>query len=121
METADRGEDEVGKYHDKHAVQCQNTFRRIIRRAEDCVMKVNGAKTAMVNMSGAQLYSARGHNWMGDGEEFKSGPLMKVLGFHFGHSPTVHVHLEALCKRVRRKYWVSYHLRRAGFFGQRAR
>ena len=74
MGTADRGEDEAWKYCDKHAINCQNTFRRIIRRAGDRQIKVNGAKTAMVNVTGAQSYSARAHIWTGNGEEVKSGP-----------------------------------------------
>ena len=37
------------------------------------------------------------------------------MGFHFSTSPTLHAHIEALSKRIRRKFWVLYHLRRAGF------
>ena len=40
---------------------------------------------------------------------------MKVLGFYLSGSPTMHEHVRVLAKRVRRKYWVLYHLRRAGF------
>ena len=78
-------------------------------------MKVNGSKTAMTCISGAQSYQARAHILQAGGEEVRSGPTMKVLGFHFSSSPTAHAHIKALCRRVRRKYWVLYHLRRAEF------
>ena len=77
-------------------------------------MKVNGKKTAMMNVSGAQSYAARAHIMAG-GETIRSGGEMKVLGFHFSSSPTVHAHVGALEKRMRTKFWVLYHLRRAGF------
>ena len=40
---------------------------------------------------------------------------MKILGFHLSNRPGVHAHVAALCKRMRRQYWVLYHLRKAGF------
>ena len=55
METAGRGRD-PDPFRDKHAVACQNVFRRTIRRAEERGMRVNEAKTAMVCVSGAQSY-----------------------------------------------------------------
>ena len=61
MEMAQRGEDSGGKFRDKHVVECQNTFRNTIRRAESKGMKVNAAKTAMLCSIGAQSYSARSH------------------------------------------------------------
>ena len=78
-------------------------------------MRVNGDKTAMVNLSGAQSYDARAFIRTAEGGEVRSERSMKVLGFHFGQTPTVHEHVAVLCKRVRRKFWVLYHLRRAGF------
>ena len=78
-------------------------------------MKVNGSKTAMVCVSGAQSYHARSHVYQASGEKVESGPSIKVLGFHFSSSPTVHAHMAALSKRIRSKYWVLYHLGRAGF------
>ena len=115
METAQRGEDSGGNYRDKHVVECQNTFRSTIRKAESKGMKVNAAKTAMLCLSGAQSYSARSHIFSSDGAEVNSGPKIKVLGFHFSSSPTAHVHVEALGKRIRGRYWVLYHLKKAGF------
>ena len=46
MATAIRGTENGSDMRMKYAVECQNTFRRITRRAEERGMKVNGGKTA---------------------------------------------------------------------------
>ena len=61
METAMEGFDNGVKYREKHGIRCQNTFRRIIRRATARGMKVNASKTAMVCVSDAQSYQARSY------------------------------------------------------------
>ena len=114
METALRGYDSV-IFRDKHAVECQNTFRAVIRKAEERGMKVNGSKTAMLCVSGAQYYEACSHIFTGDGERISSGGSMKLLGFHLSSKLGAHSHVHALSKRKRQKYWVLYHLKRAGF------
>ena len=78
-------------------------------------MKVNSKKTAMTCISGAQSYEARAHIFDGDGVRVGSGPGMKLLGFHMSATPTVHAHVDALCKRMRQKFWVLYHLKKMGF------
>ena len=40
---------------------------------------------------------------------------MKVLGFTFSRRPTVNVHVQALKKRMRKRYWILIHLRSFGF------
>ena len=40
---------------------------------------------------------------------------MKILGYHLSDRYGAHAHVKALGKRMRRQYWVLYHLRRAGF------
>ena len=78
-------------------------------------MKVNASKTAMLYMSGAMSYKGDAYIYDSAGKNIESGESLKVLGFHFSRRPGVHAHVEALCKRFRRKYWVLYHLRKAGF------
>ena len=56
METASRATDANGAYRKKHAIACQNAFRRTICHAEGIGMKVNDGKTTMVCVSGAQSY-----------------------------------------------------------------
>ena len=60
MEGAPAGDDGT-PFRDKHAIAAQNSFRTTIRRAEGRGMKVNGGKTAVVCLSGAQSYEARSH------------------------------------------------------------
>ena len=78
-------------------------------------MKVNGAKTTMVCVSGAQSYQAESFINTSAGTVVESGRAMMILGFHMSPRPGVHEHVDVLCKRMRRQYWVLYHLRRAGF------
>ena len=78
-------------------------------------MKVNKAKTTMVCVSGAQSYTARSHILTADGDRVESGESMKVLGFHLSNKANVHAHIDVLCKRLRQKYWVLYHFKKAGF------
>ena len=46
------------KYRIKHAIQSQNVFRHVVRRAEDIGMVVNSRKTSMLCVSGALDYKA---------------------------------------------------------------
>ena len=78
-------------------------------------MKVNQAKTSMICMSGAQSYRARSYQECAGGDRVESGSTMKILGFHLSSRPTMHTQVAALSKKVRTKYWVLYHLRKAGF------
>ena len=78
-------------------------------------MKVNGAKTTMLCMSGAVSYQARAHIYGRDGDRVESGSAMKILGFPLSDRPGVHAHVAVLTKRMRKQYWVLYHLQRAGF------
>ena len=98
METAIRS----GNIRTKHAIPCQNLFRRITGRVEQRGMKVNTAKTAMLCMSDASSYEAASYINGANGERISSGDSLKVLGFHFSKRPTVHAHVEALRKRFRR-------------------
>ena len=69
----------------------------------------------MICVSGAISYQARSHIYGREGDVVRSGPDMKVLGYHLSSHPGVHAHIRALGKRMRKQYWVLYHLRRAGF------
>ena len=112
METADR----VGeRSRDKHAIPTQNLFRRIIGKAEGREMRGNSGKTAMLCISDAMSYDAGAHIFSQGDVEIRSGPTLRVLGFHFSARPTMHAHVEAIRKCVRQRYWCLYHLRKAGF------
>ena len=49
------------------------------------------------------------------GNIIESGQEMKVLGFHFTNTPTVSKHVEAVCRKLRQRYWILLHLRNFGF------
>ena len=95
--------------------QTLNCLPEHLQEAEECGMKVNGAKTSMICISEAQSYQARSHIFGREGDIVISGPSMKVLGYHLSPRAGAHTHIAALCKKIRRKYWVLYHLRQAGF------
>ena len=78
-------------------------------------MKVNSSKTAMLCLNDATSYKASAHIYYSTRGEVRSGETLKVLGFHFSARPTVHAHVDALRKRFRGKFWIFFHLRKAGF------
>ena len=76
-------------------------------------MRVNSTKTQLLcvsanNTSDVSSYIKHGANKITSGEE------LKILGFKFGRSPTVKVHVEYMLQKARRKLWTLRHVRRAG-------
>ena len=69
----------------------------------------------MICVSGAQSYQARSHIFGSEGDIVNSGPSVNVLGYHLSPRVGAHAHVAPLCKKIRQKYWVLYHLRKAGF------
>ena len=67
-------------------------------------MKVNRSKIAMLCISGASSYKARSHIFDSEGEIVQSTTEMKILGYHLSLRPGAHAHVQALSKRMRRKY-----------------
>ena len=99
----------------KHDVQVQNLFRRVVAKAESRGMLVNKKKTKILCISDAQTYKAASHFYDSEGNVLESGQSMKILGFHMDSRPSVHAHVQALKTRMREKYWVLRHLGKAGF------
>ena len=80
METAGVGRDaQEAALRNKPAIECQNTFRTIVWRAEDRGMKVNGSKTTMPCYSGARS--------------------MKLLGYRISSRPRANAYVQALFKK----------------------
>ena len=90
-------------------------FRRVVSRATERGMVVNSAKTKVLCISDAQMYTARSFFRDDDGNEIRSGERMKILGFHMDSRPSCHAHVESLKNRMRETVWVLRHLGRAGF------
>ena len=104
-----------GRVKCKHDILTQNIFRRITSKAESRGMVVNKKKTKIVCMSDAQTYHATCMIEDCDGQVLRSGPGMKILGFHIDSRPSVHAHIDALKIRMRDTAWVLRHLKIAGF------
>ena len=86
----------------KHDVQTQNLFRRVVAKAQSRGMVVNKNKTKILCITDVQTYTAAAHFF----DRLESGGSMKVLGFHLNSRPSVHAHVQALKARMREKYWV---------------
>ena len=102
---------------EKHDLNTQNVFRRVVARAERRGMVVNKKKTQILCFSDTLTYRAMAFFEDGDGERISPGEAgkMKVLGFHLDGRPSVHAHVEALKIRMQDTTWVLRHLKRAGF------
>jgi hypothetical protein len=88
----------------------------IVQRAEEKGMKINVNKTSMLVISAANSFTPVCHIEAGDGSLIKSKPEnVRILGFIFSQSPTVHAHVEQIIKKTRRRYWVLRHLKNCGF------
>ena len=118
MDSAVAGNRDGRAIKDKHDLLTQNLFRRVVAKAESRGMVVNNGKTKILCVSDAQSYKAESHIFDSDGGRLSSGGGVKILGFHMDSRPTVHAHIDALKKRMREKYWVLRHLKRAGFLDE---
>ena len=74
---------------DKHDVQTQNLFRRMVTKAEPRGMVVNKGKTKVLCVSDAQTCSEAAHFFDSDGNRLASGGSMKILGFHVDSRPSM--------------------------------
>ena len=103
------------RYRSKHAVQAQNVFRHLVRRAEDIGMKVNTDKTGMVCFSDALAYKAEAFIEDADGQRLRCGETMKALGMRFSSRPDMSAHVEWVAKNMRMRLWMLRNLKRSGF------
>ena len=99
----------------RRAPGVQNGFNCIVTSALDKGMVVNAGKTGLLCISDSLNYLPEVFIDCSDGVRIYSGTSMKVLGFEFSNRPTVSAHVQMVCKKLRRKYWVLYHLGRLGF------
>ena len=97
------------------AVRTQNAVRSITKRARDKGMVVNASKTQMLVISDSLSYTPAAYMEGRDGEMIESTDSMKVLGFNFSNKPSMHAHVAAVLKGMRRKFWSLRHLRQVGF------
>ena len=84
------------------------------KHAGDIGMKINAKKTQLLVISPPNGCVTTGA--IGDGESnIQSIDSLRLVGFNFGSSPDVGAHVESICEQYKRKKWLLYHLRDAGF------
>ena len=99
----------------KHAVQAQNLFRHLVRRAEDIGMKVNTGKTSMICVSDALAYTADAFINDADGVRIGCQDSIKALGMHFSAGLSFDIHLDSIKRKFRSRYWMLRNLKQNGF------
>ena len=99
----------------KHAVQSQNIFRHLVRRAEDLGMVVNAKKTTMVCVSDASSYRADAFIYDADQDRLGCQDSFKALGMWFSSRPDVSAQVEAVQRGVRSRLWTLRNLKNSGF------
>ena len=85
-------------------------------RAEDINMKINVKKTQLLVISppnGWKVTASIDSN----PEVIQAVDKLKLVGFTFGTDPGAGAHVEAVKDRIKRKVWMLYKLRSAGFRG----
>ena len=99
----------------KHALQAQNIFRHMIRRAEEIGMLVNSSKTAMLCVSDALSYKADAFFFDDDMLRIGTTSSIKALGMRFSDRPTMDAQVAHLKKSFRMRYWMLRNLKNNGF------
>ena len=99
----------------KHAVQCQNVFRHLVRRAEDIGMVVNAKKTTMVCVSDSLSFQADAFIYDADQDRIGCQSSFKALGMWFSNRPNVEAQVEAVKRGVRSRLWTLRNLKNSGF------
>ena len=97
-----------------HAIKSELNFNRIKCEAESIGMKVNSEKTQLVCISGNPTINVKSYIRPGSSQEIQSGEELKILGFWFGTSPNVDVHVRKLEEKFRARLWSMRHLKRSG-------
>ena len=99
----------------KHAVQAQNVFRHLVRRAEEIGMVVNSTKTAMICISDAQAYEADAFIYDSSLNRIGCQGTIKALGMNFSSRPDMWAQVESIRKKYRSRYWMLRNLKNSGF------
>ena len=95
------------------AKQCNSLFKSMSTRSKDKGMKINPRKTQTLCIT-SSINSNVETVMNAGGEEIRSGEEMKILGFYFGKSPDVSLHIRKLIAKFRSCLWSMYHLKESG-------
>ena len=88
----------------KHAVQAQNIFRHIVRKAEEIGMIVNSSKTAMICVSDLLAYEADAFILDADGVRIECQSHFKAFGMHCSSRPDMGARVESISKKIKARY-----------------
>ena len=99
----------------KLAVNLQNAFRSITRKAEEMGMVINGSKTTLLTILDALHHRPKAYILDNNNTRIDSVTSMSVLGFRLSDRPTVSAHVDYVVKALRRRYWTLFHLCKVGF------
>ena len=102
-------------YKNARAGRSEDMFRHISAKAHEQGLRVNTDKTTLLAISGAISYEARAHLYDSQNTRIDSTDTLKVLGFTFNKTGTIHDQVEILCKRFRARTWALRDLRKSGF------
>ena len=98
-------------------LELQRDMEIINRRAEDIGMKINKKKTQLLVMSPPNGCDTSA-SIVVEGQTVEAIDALKLVGFTFGMAPGAGEHYKVLRSKFRRKVWMLYNLRRAGFKGR---
>ena len=96
----------------------EEDMKELKRRAEAINMKINVKKTQLLVISPPNGYQTTAVMKQDDGGNIDSIDTLKLVGFTFGSRPGAAAHLEAVRDKIRRRMWMVYNLREAGFKGR---
>ena len=88
------------------------------RRAEEIGMKINEKKTQLLVISPNNGCNTGAKLRAGQNAVIASAGTLKLVAFTFGSTPGAGAHVESIRNKFRRKVWLLYNLRRAGFKGR---
>lgn len=93
----------------------ERDFVELERRAAGSNMKINTKKTQLLVICPRNGLVTTASVTSATGERVESVNLLKLVGFTFGQDPTAASHVDSIKDSFRRRMWMVYHLRRAGF------
>ena len=92
-------------------------FKNLGERAEDIGMRINAKKTQLLVISPTNGCNTTAEFTTSGGEVVSSVNTLKLVGFTFGNKPDAGEHIDSIAEQYKKKKWMLYHLRDAGFRG----
>ena len=98
---------------DIHATGCERFFHTVTKNAAEIGMRVNERKTQLLCLNTARHSNVSAYVRMADGSKIMSQSELKQLGFYFSSKATLDSHLQHMRTKVRGRYWIIRHLKKA--------